>query len=117
MHPKKILDVELLERYQYQARKGLFIRREVDPVTHCLLGLAGEVGELADAVKKGQYDPPREVNRTNLLLEAGDVLWYLTNFIDLHNFDLRQVIVSNVHKLQQRHPHKGAYSVEELLAC
>ena len=106
-----------LERYENQARKGLFIRPETDAVAHCALGLAGEAGEIADAVKKSQYAPPRPLDRNQMLYELGDVLWYLTNLGDQFNFGLRQIIVANVHKLEHRHAGKHVYSVDGLLGC
>lgn len=104
-----------LRRYQIQARKGLFIAAHVDPIAHCALGMCEESGEVAGLVKKSQYDPPRMYDPLNLLLETGDLLWYATNMLDLHGYSLQQAFVANVHKLEQRHPVRGAYSVEALL--
>jgi len=43
----------------------------------CLLGLAGEAGELVDLLKKDCYKPRYRVKRKEWLGEAGDVLFYL----------------------------------------
>lgn len=104
-----------LRYYQLQARNGLFIHNHVEPIAHCALGLAGEAGEVCDLVKKSQYDPPKGYTGESLLLESGDVLWYLTNILDRHGYSLKQALVANIHKLENRHPTKGVYSVEELL--
>lgn len=73
------------------------------------LGLAGEAGEVADYLKK-VHGHGKPYDRTKLLGELGDVLWYLSNLADIHGMTLSEVAQGNVDKLRARHP-KG-FTVE-----
>lgn len=67
------------------------------------LGLAGEAGEVIEHVKKyarGDYDI--ENKKREILLEMGDVLWYLTRLANDFGFSLEQIIEANVDKLIDR---------------
>jgi NTP pyrophosphatase (non-canonical NTP hydrolase) len=103
-----------LNEYTKQATQGLFILPHIDPITHCALKLAGEAGEIADAVGKTHYNPPKLYNSHDLGLELGDVMWYVTNLAQLHNYTLEQVLYMNIDKLAKRHAGKGVYDVSKL---
>ena len=68
----------------------------------CLYGLATEVGELIDVVKKG-LRPNKFIRTEDLVLEAGDVLWYLARFLSENGIDLVDVATKNIEKLNARH--------------
>jgi len=69
------------------------------------LGLCGEAGEVADKVKKvvrdrdGQFDA---AVRDDLLLELGDVLWYVAQLASELELDLEAVAEANLAKLSSR---------------
>ncbi|MFM8604055.1 MAG: nucleoside triphosphate pyrophosphohydrolase family protein [Cyanobium sp.] len=69
------------------------------------LGLCGEAGEVADKVKKvvrdrdGQFDA---AVRDDLLLELGDVLWYVAQLASELELDLEAVAEANLAKLASR---------------
>lgn len=69
------------------------------------LGLTGEAGEFADKIKKmyrnksGVMD---EATRQDLLLELGDVLWYLTMISAELGSSLAGVAKANQKKLNSR---------------
>lgn len=69
------------------------------------LGLTGEAGEVADKVKKmirdqgGRLDP---VTANAILLELGDVLWYISALADDLGSDLLEVANMNLGKLASR---------------
>lgn len=105
-----------LENYQKQAHNGLFVLPGTDKLLHCALGIAGEAGEIADAVKKSQYDNPRPLNTQALALELGDVLWYVTNAATEIRYSLETIIALNVSKLVERHSSRNVYSIAELYA-
>ena len=69
------------------------------------LGLCGEAGEVADKVKKvirdGQGQFTAEVSEA-LLLELGDVLWYVAQLATELGLDLDQVACANLDKLASR---------------
>ena len=72
------------------------------------LGIAGEAGEVADHIKKAMYHdggPTLEGNQA-LLLELGDVLWYVTFLALKAGFSLEDVFEANITKLVNRYPER-----------
>lgn len=69
------------------------------------LGLAGETGEVVDMVKKDLFHPHKTINPADLMLEIGDVLWYLAALAAAYGYTLEQCAVANVHKLNKRYPN------------
>ena len=69
------------------------------------LGLCGEAGEVADKVKKvlrdhdGQFDTQV---RDDLLLELGDVLWYVAQLATELDLSLEAIAEANLAKLASR---------------
>lgn len=74
------------------------------------LGLVGESGEFADAVKKMLYHD-HGINRTELFEELGDVLWYVSSIATVLGFSLTDVARRNVEKLKSRYPE--GFTVED----
>lgn len=72
----------------YQSAIETFAKYPMTAATqYCLLGLTGEAGEIANKVKKILRDDHSfltENRRTDLIFEAGDVLWYLAR-LATHN--------------------------------
>lgn len=68
------------------------------------LGLAGEVGELVDMVKKYSYHG-HELEFTEAVKELGDVYWYLHNIMNELNIDHEKVMEKNIEKLMKRYPN------------
>lgn len=66
------------------------------------VGLAGEVGEVCEELKKA-YRDTRQFDREKLTNELGDVLWYLTNIASNAGVSLDEIIRRNVEKLTKRH--------------
>lgn len=106
---------ELLERYREQVKNGLWLNHGNDPEVHCALGIVAEAGEVADHYKKAQYVGAPPINQTKLVLELGDVLWYLTALADLRGLSLTDLAIININKLEDRHG-SDRYSVAKLLA-
>lgn len=70
---------------------------------HAALGLAGEVGELVDTIKKHVfYDQP--LNVKNLLEESGDIEFYHTALRQAIGFDRSDALQYNIDKLNTRYP-------------
>lgn len=91
------------------------------------LGLAGETGEFADAVKKiirvcGAHDDDafntimtgQLGGEKKLLDELGDVLWYLVKLLDFMDLTLEELMVMNTHKLYKRLLEKKQFTKEEM---
>jgi NTP pyrophosphatase (non-canonical NTP hydrolase) len=74
-------------------------------VTYTALGLAGEAGEVADAVKKMIRDDDGSLSwerREKLHDELGDVLWYVAQLCDASGLTMEAVASRNIEKLKDR---------------
>ncbi len=70
---------------------------------HMALGVAGEAGEVADLIKKSvAYD--KTLDTTKLLMEIGDVVFYLNALIHLVDATWSDVLAMNIAKLEARYP-------------
>lgn len=72
---------------------------------YAAMGLAGEAGEVAEQVKKFMRDDgckPTEARRQKLLLELGDVLWYVAAVANEIDATLDDVADMNIRKLASR---------------
>jgi len=76
---------------------------------HCSLGLAGEVGEAVDLVKKRIYGK-KFVPWIDMALELGDVLFYLTGLAAANGLTLNDLMRVNSAKLRARYPDGSAPS-------
>lgn len=67
------------------------------------IGLAGEVGEVVDLIKKieGHKHP---INHDKLIEELGDVLWYVAALASFYQINLDMAAVKNIEKLRKRYP-------------
>lgn len=76
-----------------------------DDLMHSALGLAGESGEFADAVKKYLvYGKP--LDRENAIEELGDSLWFIALACNALGVPMSQVAQANLDKLARRYPEK-----------
>ena len=66
------------------------------------LGLAGETGEVLELLKKEIRDG-KDI-RSDLILELGDVLHYLTCIAHWYGWNLEDVMEANISKLKKRYP-------------
>ncbi len=74
---------------------------------HMVFALAGEVGELMDAVKKHfAYEKPLDLD--NVIEELGDIEFYLEGFRSRIAVTRAQTLEANMKKLEAR--YKGKYS-------
>lgn len=67
------------------------------------LGLCGESGEVADAIKKSLFQG-HKLNKDKLIEELGDVAWYLAITSAAIGVDLETVFSKNIDKLKRRYP-------------
>lgn len=95
-----------------RCKDGATIKLELTPrqahLIHMVLGLCGEIGELADAIKK-HVIYQKELDYKNVREEAGDVRFYYTGLLNGVGMTDNEVIADNIEKLQKRY-HTGAYS-------
>ena len=102
--------VDLSDRLVELNREGANIER----LTTSGVGLAAESGEFLEIVKKMVFQgkPWSDANREHLLIELGDVMWYVANACIALGVDFDDVVKGNVKKLEKRYPG-GSFSVEK----
>ncbi len=77
-------------------------------LVHMAMGVAGEAGELLDAIKKSAiYRKPYD--RENILEECGDLLFYIQGVLNYYCVPMEEVIELNRSKLQKRYS-EGKYT-------
>ena len=102
--------VSLADRLGVLDREGASIER----LTTAGVGLAAESGEFLEIVKKMVFQgkPWNADNREHLIIELGDVMWYVAQACIALDISFDDVIRGNVRKLEKRYPG-GSFSVEK----
>lgn len=96
---------------EYQQAQVDFLPMRPDKLTYSILGLAGEAGEVAEAYKKAmRRGPPEDVvmdydASDALILELGDVLWYIAKIARELGVPLSEVARRNTEKIEHRVEH------------
>ncbi len=67
------------------------------------LGLTGEAGEVADLVKKANYQG-HILDKDAIMKEPGDVAWYIALACQGLGVTMQEVFQMNVDKLKKRYP-------------
>ena len=99
-----VIESELLD-YDDFVRHSWFYDEEVSgcpELAYATIKLAGEAGEVAEKVGKSYRDDAGVVKKNDVILELGDVLFYLTHIADLLGVDLETVARSNMDKIIDR---------------
>ena len=91
----------LIDRLGELDREGANIER----LTTASVGLAAESGEFLEIVKKMVFQgkPWNSDNREHLIIELGDVMWYVAQACMALDISFDEVIEMNVDKLQARY--------------
>ena len=102
--------VDLADRLGELDREGANIER----LTTSGVGLAAESGEFLEIVKKMVFQgkPWNDDNREDLIIELGDIMWYVANACIALNVEFDDVVRGNVKKLEKRYPG-GSFSIEK----
>ena len=102
--------VALADRLVELDREGANIER----LTTAGVGLAAESGEFLEIVKKMVFQgkPWNDDNREHLIIELGDVMWYVAQACMALDVSFDDVVRGNVKKLEKRYPG-GSFSVEK----
>jgi len=87
--------------------KDVEITPEQCELLHAAIGIAGEAGELLDAVRKHVFDG-EPLDRENVIEELGDIDFYLTAARLAAKTDLGEVLTYNQAKLTKR--YESGYS-------
>ena len=82
--------------------KGANINR----LTTAAVGISAEGGEFMEIVKKMVFQgkPWNDDNREHLIIELGDVMWYVMQACAALDVSLEDVVAGNVEKLKKRYP-------------
>ena len=94
--------VDLADRLGELDREGANIER----LTTSGVGLAAESGEFLEIVKKMVFQgkPWNDDNREHLIIELGDVMWYVMQACMALDVSIEDVVAGNVEKLKKRYP-------------
>ena len=94
--------VALADRMVELDREGANIER----LTTAGVGLAAESGEFLEIVKKMVFQgkPWNDANREHLIIELGDIMWYVAQATQALGVSFEDVIATNVKKLEKRYP-------------
>ena len=102
--------VALADRMGELDRQGANIER----LLTAAVGISAEGGEFTEIVKKMVFQgkPWNEDNREHLIIELGDVLWYVAQACMALEIDFDDVVKGNVKKLEKRYPG-GSFSIDK----
>jgi NTP pyrophosphatase (non-canonical NTP hydrolase) len=74
-------------------------------INHAVVGLAGEVGELAQLLERWVYYG-QSLSVPDVEEEVGDCLWYLALLCNTVGISMERAMEGNIAKLKARYPHK-----------
>ena len=102
--------VALADRMGELDRQGANIER----LTTAGVGLAAESGEFLEIVKKMVFQgkPWNDDNREHLIIELGDVMWYVAQACMALDVSFDDVVRGNVKKLEKRYPG-GSFDIHK----
>ena len=93
-----------IETLRYDAFVAmLFKQQSMDYMAlHAALGVCGEAGELADAVKK-EVIYGKTLDRKNIVEELGDLRFYIQAVMQIYRITEQEVLQENANKLSIRY--------------
>ena len=87
------------------------LKSEQADALHMAVGIAGEAGELLDAIKKWSiYQKPLDLE--NVIEELGDLEFYMEGLRQSLNLTRIETLMENIAKLKKRYS-KGQYSNDQ----
>lgn len=91
------------KEYQKWCRK---VAKKFDDPTHEImtwgLGIAGEAGDVAGCVKK-TYAHGND-QKAGIRENIGDTVWYVAMIANFFGWDLEEILVENMKKINKRYP-------------
>ena len=78
----------------------------INRLTTAAVGISAEGGEFMEIVKKMVFQgkPWNDGNREHLIIELGDVLWYVAQACMALDISFDEVLATNIEKLGKRYP-------------
>lgn len=103
------------EDFQFHGARtvGTFPTRE-DQMQFAVIGMAGEMGEIANLISKMFYQG-HPYSEAKFIEEVGDLEWYICRLLDAMGVPLTRVFARNHTKLRKRY-HQGSFSAEQSIA-
>jgi NTP pyrophosphatase (non-canonical NTP hydrolase) len=100
--------VDFADRIVELDRKGANIER----LLTAGVGINAEGGEFLEIIKKMVFQgkPFNEDNREHMIIELGDLLWYVAQACTALEVNFDEVLATNVKKLEKRYPG-GSFDV------
>ena len=100
--------VSLADRLVELDGKGVNIER----LLTAGVGINAEGGEFLEIIKKMVFQgkPWNDDNREHLIIELGDLLWYVAQATQALGVDFDEVLATNVKKLEKRYP-EGTFDI------
>lgn len=92
--------------HEYQALAMTTLNKAIDPeewLLNSVMGLCGEAGEAIDLVKRHRFHG-HALDREALVLELGDIAWYLAEAAQALEIPLEEILTKNIEKLKKRYP-------------
>ena len=74
-----------------------------ETIINMVMGIAGETGEVVDLFKKHFYQE-HKLDKDKIKEELGDIMFYIVNLCTLLDIDAKDMLGSNIKKLQNRYP-------------
>lgn len=92
------------KQYQDKSKRTLneYLNTE-QTLSNMALGLIGEIGEVADIIKKHLYQG-HQLDMDHIKEEIGDVMFYMANLCNTLDLDLETLLEQNYAKLLKRYP-------------
>jgi NTP pyrophosphatase (non-canonical NTP hydrolase) len=95
-----------IKEYQKQAERTLVkLEKNSYDLLHMCLGLQTESAEISDVFKK-KLAYNKDIDWVNVKEEIGDLMWYIANLCNLNEWDLENILETNINKLKIRFPEK-----------
>ena len=95
-----------IDNYQQVSSEKRLYKGEIKhAIVYPAFGLAGEVGEFHDKLKKIFRDKSGQISSTDLQelkLELGDIAWYLTICADVLGLKMSDILAANLTKTADR---------------
>lgn len=76
-----------------------------EDLLHMALGMQTEAAEISDVFKK-KLAYNKDIDWVNVKEEIGDLMWYIMNLCTFNDFDLEEILQTNIDKLKARFPDK-----------
>ena len=97
---EKITNVDEYQKLAQRTNNSTDFQRDL---LNGALGLNGEAGEVADIIKKWQFQG-HAIDPDKIAEELSDICWYIAIMAKALNYDFSEILYINIDKLMKRYP-------------